>query len=98
MPSLFVASAAGAGLGLLYFLSVWHTAQGLARARRPALFALSTLAARFALVLPGFYALSGYGWRSLLAALAGFIGARLLLVRRLGVPQGEIRMRRESPP
>ena len=84
---LSFAFAAGAGLGLVYFLAVWHTVRGLVRARQPAVFAVTTLAARLALVLAGFYALTGYGWQSLLAALVGFVVARVLLVRRLGLPR-----------
>lgn len=86
------------GLGLVYFLSVWHTARGLSEARHPALFALSTLVVRFAFVLVGFYALSGYGWKSLLAALAGFVAVRLVLVRRLGVPRNGAQAPRETSP
>lgn len=97
--SLLVAVAVGAALGLVYFLSVWHTARGLLpRASHPVLFALATLVARFALVLTGFYVLSGYGWHPLLAALAAFVGVRLILVRRLGAPPGEIQAGREPLP
>lgn len=84
MLSLLGATVAGAALGLVYFLSVWHTARALSRVRQPALFAVSTLAARLTVLLIGLYALSRYGWPALLAALAGLMAVRLLLVRRLG--------------
>jgi len=82
--SLFLAFLAGAALGLGYYGGLWLTIQRLPTAGRPGLLASVSLFLRLGLVLVAFYLVMGGRWERLLACLAGFLLARVLLVRRLG--------------
>jgi F1F0 ATPase subunit 2 len=73
---------AGAALGSAYFAALWATVRRLPG--RP----------RAALRLAGLLLLSRWGgWPALVAALAGFLGARIAVVRalrpRAAAPEGE---------
>ncbi len=78
---------AGSLMGIFFFGGLWWTVQRLPHARAPALLALLSLIFRAAAVLGIFYliltAFSGTGWPHLLAALAGFVLARLVMVSHL---------------
>jgi len=76
-------------LGILlsggYFIALWLTLRRLPHCRRPALLLISSLLARLGLLLIVFYLILKVAhWDHLLAALIGFIMARILLARRLG--------------
>lgn len=75
---------AGLGLGLLYFLGLWHTVRSLSTGRASPLWWLASLVLRLALLLGGLYWLGAHDWRRLLLALAGILLARLALTRLLG--------------
>lgn len=108
MNPIFTPTALGAGLlaglavGTLYFLWLWQSLHGLATRQRAGLGFVLRLLSRlsFALLCLGAIARWG-GLPALAAALAGFIGARVLLVRllpgrRLGKPAGQTS--RQAPP
>ena len=83
---LILTGGVGVGLGILYFGSLWLTVRRLPDTHRPALLLLGSAVGRMALTLLGFYLVMGGRWERLLACLAGFILARMVLVRRLRSP------------
>jgi F1F0 ATPase subunit 2 len=85
---LALAVAGGAALGALFFGGLWWTVARSLASRRPALWLLASLFLRGALVLAGFHVLSGGRWERLLACLAGFVLARIVLTRLAGRPAG----------
>jgi F1F0 ATPase subunit 2 len=80
-----VALAGGAGvvIGLFYFSGLWWTVKKLRFRKKPALWMFGSLLVRLAVVLPAFYLAAGGDWMRCLACLAGFIAARMVLVRRI---------------
>jgi F1F0 ATPase subunit 2 len=74
----------GVVTGLFYFGGLWLTLQQLPTARRPGLLILISFVGRAAVTLLIFIFLMGGAWPRLLAALAGFLLARLALVRYVG--------------
>lgn len=81
---LLLAFAAGIALGGSYFYGLWLTAWRLARGERPALLLAVSGLCRLAVLLAAFYLVMGGHWERLVACLAGFVLARLVLTRRLG--------------
>lgn len=75
---------AGGAIGALYLLWLWWTLQGVVDRRRAGLWFVLNLVARLAsaLVCLGLLARWG-GWQVLVAAAAGFVLARIALVRHL---------------
>lgn len=75
---------AGIALGVIFFGGLWLTLKGLQNSHHPALRLLSSLLARMAVVLAGFYVIVQLGvWQHLPVALVGFIMPRWLISRRL---------------
>jgi F1F0 ATPase subunit 2 len=71
----------GGALGVAYFGGLWLTVRRLADRRRPRLLLVGSWGARLVLVAAGFAALAAWGtWTHLVAALAGFVAARTLMV------------------
>jgi F1F0 ATPase subunit 2 len=83
-PFLLAAMVAGVGLGLFYFGGLWWTTQRLPVSHSPGLLVLVSFAGRTAITLCAFYFVMGGQWQRLVACLAGFILARVVLTRRLG--------------
>ncbi len=82
--SFGLACLGGFALGLVYFASLWLTVQRLPTARHAAALAMGSLLGRVALAVVGFYLIGAGDWRRFLLALASFVAARLLVVRRWG--------------
>ena len=86
--------AAGALLGLAFFMGLRLTLDGLSGSAHPAARVLGSLALRFILALGGFYLVARFGgWTHVLVAVAGFTAARMVLVRRAlagGATQGSV--------
>jgi F1F0 ATPase subunit 2 len=83
---LAAAAVAGALLGVLYFGGLWWTVRRVPRSRAPVNLYFASLVVRLVLLLAAFYGmLVAYGWPALAVAAFGFLGARLLLVRFLGL-------------
>lgn len=81
--------AAAVGMGLLlggtYFGGLWWTVRRMSLRRYPLGFYFASLIGRLAVLLGAFYGLLGdSSGPRLVAALVGFIAARLLLIRLLG--------------
>jgi F1F0 ATPase subunit 2 len=82
---LFTSLAAGAILGIVYFRGLWQTVLRLPDFARPAWSMSWSFVARVGIVMSGFYFIMLGGHLERLAmAVAGFIIARQILVRRLG--------------
>ncbi|MGE0459773.1 MAG: ATP synthase subunit I [Vicinamibacterales bacterium] len=80
---LAAAFAAGGGVGLAYFAGLWLTVRALPAARNPALLVFGSFLTRFGVAATTFVLLvRAGGWRWMAAALAGFVLARTLIIRR----------------
>ena len=75
---------AGAALGTFFYYGLWWTVRRVATAAHPGLLSLASFAVRAAVVLGLLWYLTKGRWDLLAAALAGFILARIVAVRRLG--------------
>ncbi|REJ90872.1 MAG: ATP synthase subunit I [Planctomycetota bacterium] len=83
--SIVAAVCAGLLLCGLYFGGLWWTVRRMPLARHPLNLYFGSLIARLAILLAAFYGVLSYaGWAQLVAALVGFIAARLLLIRIIG--------------
>lgn len=80
---LVFALLAGGSLGIFYFAGLWWTVQKLPSSKSPALLSLGSFVVRTAVVLTGFHFIMGGQWERLLACLAGFMTARVVLIRGL---------------
>jgi len=81
----FMASiAAGSLLGVIFLLGLWMTLHHLEKSRHPTFRLLASLLLRLGLVCVLFYLLARYqGWQHLLAATAGFILVRIVIIQRV---------------
>ncbi len=75
---------AGLLLGALFFGGLWWTVRKGLVSTRPALWFLGSLVLRMIIAVGGFYLVSGGQWQRLLACLAGFVLARLLVTAVTG--------------
>lgn len=82
---LVLACGAGLILGALYFTALWRTVKKLPESVHPFRLMIGSFVLRMAIVLPGFYLVMSGHWERLAAALVGFILARLVITRRLGL-------------
>jgi F1F0 ATPase subunit 2 len=81
--TLVMALSAGALLGVLFFGGLWWTVRRGIVSANPALFFLGSLLLRTVVVVAGLYFVSRGDWRRLVASLAGFLLARVLVGRRV---------------
>jgi F1F0 ATPase subunit 2 len=81
---LLISLAAGIILGIFYFQGLWQTVLRLPEFKRPAWSMSWSFVARIGIVMSGFYFIMGGHLDRLAIAMAGFILARQILVRRLG--------------
>jgi len=72
---------AGVLLGLFFFAGLLWTVRKLASSKHVALLFLSSMLLRTGIVVLGFYFILGDDWLHLLAALPGFIIARIIVTR-----------------
>jgi len=78
---LLFALLAGILLGTIFFGGLWWTVwRGLA-SRQPALWFVGSMLLRTAIAISGFYYVMRGDWRRLVACLAGFLLARIFVVR-----------------
>lgn len=87
ISTLTLALLAGMALGVFFFAGLWWTVRKGLVAANPALWFLGSFLLRTGVVLAGFYAVGANDWRRLLAALAGFVLARLFLTRFSPAPR-----------
>ncbi len=81
---LMASLAAGMILGFFYFQGLWQTVRRLPDIRRPVWSMSWSFVARVLFVMVGFYFVMGGHIERLAMAMAGFLLARQILVRRLG--------------
>ena len=82
--ALTLALSWGVLLGVLFFGGLWWTLRKSLASIRPALWVMGSLLLRSGIVLAGFYLVGNGQWQRLLACLAGFILARLIVTRLTG--------------
>lgn len=73
----------GIVLGLVYFGGLWITVCRLPKVKRQASWMLSSFILRNVLVAAGFYAILRLGWQFVLLYLAGVLGVRFVMTRRI---------------
>jgi F1F0 ATPase subunit 2 len=85
-PALAASLSMGVGIGfavgLVYFGFLWMTVQAFSKVRRPLMLGFASYLGRLVLALFAFYLLVGAGWERIIFGLAGFLLARVILVRR----------------
>ena len=86
LESLLIPLLAGMALGLFFFGGLWWTVRKGTTSANPALWFLGSFLLRTGMALGGFYAVGAGDWRRLLAALVGFVLARVLLIRFTPTP------------
>lgn len=79
----------GMGLGFLFFGGLWWTLRALPTARHPVLIMFASYFARMGLVVLGFFLLMAGEWERLVAAFAGFMIMRFVMVRHIRPPLGK---------
>ena len=81
--ALACSAAAGLGvlLGAMFFGGLWWTISRALPSKQPAVWFLSSLLVRMAVVLTGFFAVGGGDWRRLAACLIGFVASRFAITR-----------------
>lgn len=84
---LFLSFLAGIGIGLFYFGGLWLTLQRVPETAQPGGLIMLSYLVRTAVTLLLLFLVMGGHWPRLLAAVAGFLLARLTLIRRLGPDQ-----------
>lgn len=79
--TLCAGSLAGFVLGVLFFGGLWWTTRKGLVSSQPALWFLGSLLVRTVVMMLGLYIVSDGDWRRLIACLAGFIIARIAVLR-----------------
>jgi len=79
--ALLLALPAGGVLGVVFFGGLWWTLRRALASSRPARWLFTSLLLRMGSALIGLYAVGGGHWQRLLVCLAGFLLARIVVVR-----------------
>lgn len=74
----------GGAVGLFHFGGLWFTIERLTRVRHPEVEFVLSFFLRTSISIAAFFFISGGQWEKILAALAGFLAVRLVMVRRIG--------------
>ena len=80
---LIVALVVGMALGAFYFGGLWITVRRIPTMPMPAIWLALSFAVRTAAVLSGFYVVADGNWERLVISVAGFLIARMLVIRNL---------------
>jgi len=78
---LLFALLEGVVLGAFFFAGLWWTVRKMESSKHVALLFLTSMLLRTSVVLLGFYFILGDNWQHLVAALLGFIIARIIVTR-----------------
>jgi F1F0 ATPase subunit 2 len=81
---LLYALATGALTGIIFFGGLWWTVKKGTRSSRPALWFATSFLVRTTLAVTGFYFASNGHWQTLMSCLAGFLIARIFVIRFVG--------------
>ncbi len=82
------AMLAGMLLGIFFFGGLWWTVRKTLSSSLPALWFSGSFLVRTAVVLLGFYFVAQGDWRRIMGCVAGFLGARLFVVRLTRLKEG----------
>lgn len=72
---------AGSGLGVLFFGGLWWTVRKVMSSSHSMVWLLGSFVVRMAVTVAGFYFVADGQWQRLLAALLGFVIARIVVTR-----------------
>lgn len=89
LNTLFVATMWGAFLGVLYFGGLWMSLRSTPGRSHPRRSYFLQYLLRLAVALAGFWLAMQHGPAALVCSVIGFIGMRVLMVRRLGLRPAE---------
>ena len=82
------AFAVGIALGAFFSLNLWSSVQRMTDDKTPWYILYGSFMLRISVVLLGFYIVMDAHWERMIAAMAGFVLMREILVRRLGKSPG----------
>ncbi|MGD1074076.1 MAG: ATP synthase subunit I [Bryobacteraceae bacterium] len=85
---ILMAVLAGMLLGMFFFGGLWWTVRRALSSRQAALWFSGSFLARTAVTLIGFYFAAQADWRRMAGCIAGFLGARLLVIRFTRLKEG----------
>ena len=88
ITGILSAVLAGMLLGVLFFGGLWWTVQKTLSSTQAGLWFSGSFLVRTALVLVGFYFTSQGDWRRITGCVAGFLGARMFVVRFTRLKEG----------
>jgi F1F0 ATPase subunit 2 len=95
--TIIAAVCVGLLLGGLYFGGLWWTVRRMPHARHPLNLYFGSVIVRLTMVLAAFYGvLANADWPRLVASLAGFVAARMLLIRLVAPVSSGCPIRREA--
>jgi len=86
--SVLAAGLAGMLLGMFFFGGLWWTVRRALSSRLAALWFSGSFLARTAVILAGIYFVAQGDWRRMAGCVAGFLGARLLVIRFTRLKEG----------
>jgi F1F0 ATPase subunit 2 len=84
VPYLIIAFFAGLALGVFFSLNLWSSVKKMTDIQTPWHILFMNFVLRMGVVTAGFYIVMNGHWERMMAALAGFVLMREILVRRLG--------------
>jgi F1F0 ATPase subunit 2 len=82
---LIISCLSGGGIGLFHFGGLWWTVRRMNHVRNPAYEFIFSFFLRTGISIGLFYFISDGRWDKILAALAGFLAVRYVMVRKIGV-------------
>jgi len=100
-PLILVAALiAGVLLGAFFFGGLWWTVRKGVQSEHVALWFFGSMLLRTGVVMLGFYFVMGDSWQRLLAALFGFIIARMIVIRltRVAEQPGQLAQEADHAP
>ncbi len=81
ISTFFLAGFAGLLLGAFFFGGLWWSLRKALNSDHAALWQITSLLVRMGVSLLGFYLVGGGQWQRLMACLAGFVIARIVILR-----------------
>ena len=84
ITELSIAFLLGGTVGLFHFGGLWFTIRRMSRVRNPEVEFVLSFFLRTAISIAAFFFISDGRWENILAAMAGFLAVRLIMVHRIG--------------
>ncbi len=85
---ILLALAGGLAVGVAYYGGLWWTVQRVGMVERPGLLFVVSFLVRTSIALAGLILLTALRWQLILAFMAMFVVARIVLTRRWGLDRG----------